>query len=188
MSSEFELESFIKDLNLSAGSLITIIPGYSVFEHSFDSRYIHNFNIINMISNKFKLEPFNGNHMCYNYLDRCLVINHNKQLIYTRHVKQTNIINKNWLIKFIMDTPIKQAEFEPLFDYHCTTKAKRVSWFFENLKTTLNLDITDLYMTFELEIEIFEKQIMQPSRIIGLNTLLTELNELFSKVELNSLQ
>jgi hypothetical protein len=179
-----EFDTFIKELTLSTGSIITIIPGKSIFENAFDSRYKRNFNLIEQISNTFKLEPVNGQYHVYKYLDRCLVISHNRMNVYTRYIKHVKTGDK-WLYKFMNDTPIKQAEFEPLFDYHCDSTTKRISWIFEHIKTMLHMDIHELYMTFQLEIEVYEKQIMQPSRITGINSVISELNELFSKVELN---
>ena len=179
--------NIITGFKLVEGSSISIIPGSILIDgHAFDSRYVRNFSIIDNITHKFKIQPQHYNYIVYKYLNRCLELKKGCKNVFTRNIIAT-IQNSTYLIKFICDTPIKHAEFEPLFDYHCNVKTQRITWYFEDMKTYIHVDMYALYMTFEVEIEVFEKQVMLPSRISNINTLLADVNELFSNVELNSL-
>jgi hypothetical protein len=177
--------NIIKDFKLADGTLISITPGKTIFENTFDSRYQRQFHIIDIITEKYKIAPQCYKHATYKYLNRCLTITNGMKLAYVRAMIAATMF-PNLLVKFHNDVPIKQAEFEPLFDYHCTEKSQRVTWNFENMKTKLHLDITELYMTFVLDIEVFEKQLMLPQRQTDINSLLSGLIELFSNINVNS--
>jgi hypothetical protein len=184
-----EFKKLIEPLKLAYGTSIHVIYGIPQFANAFDTRLKLDYSIISAITKEFQQPPvISAKYAEYRHLDKILIASTDSPPIaVSRRVVNSSVV-ASYLIKFIKDIPLKQAEFEPLLEYDSIEESTRISWNLGEAMIHLDLNIRGKYMIVKLEVGIRERSIIQETRLIQLERIWKCVNELISNSTLEALE
>jgi len=184
-----EFKKLIEPLKLAYGTSIHIIYGIPLFANAFDTRLNLDYDIISAITKKFQQTPvISAKYAEYRHLDKILIASSDSPPIAVSRRVVNSSVAASYLIKFIKDVPLKQAEFEPLQEYDSIEESTRISWNMGEAVIHLDLNIRGKYMIVKLEVGIRERSIIQETRMEALESIWKTLNELISNNNLEALE